>query len=84
MELDRIDLYANDKLLIVDPAFDLINDFEDNAAAVFEVASVLVASVIGALGEELGEQIAMRTVNLMSQYDTIISRQMRELTCTPS
>jgi hypothetical protein len=47
LEFDRVDFDADDETGVVDAALDFGNDFEDDAAAVGEVAAVFVCAFVG-------------------------------------
>jgi hypothetical protein len=66
LELDRVQLHADDEFGIADPALDLGDDLEDDAAAVREGAAVGVGSLVGCGGEELCEEVAVCAMNLDS------------------
>lgn len=64
LKLDRVQFYAYDETWICDPTMDLVDDLEDDSAAIFQWAAVLVGTLVGRLGEKLGKQVAMSAVSV--------------------
>ena len=54
LEFHRVDLDTDDEAWVVDAAVHFFDDLEDDAAAVIEIAAVLICALIGREGEELG------------------------------
>lgn len=65
LKLDAIDLDADDEGGVGDPSVDLVDDLEDDARAISQVAAVLVRAVVGGWGDELREEVAVGAVYLV-------------------
>ena len=67
LELDGVDLDADDEAGVGNAAVDLVDDLEDDAGAVGEAgATVGVGAVVGGGGDELCEEVAVGAVDLES------------------
>lgn len=61
LELDTVQLDTEDEVGRCTLA-DFVGDFDDQAGAVLEAAAVLVGTLVGGGGEELGEEVTVSTV----------------------
>lgn len=66
LEFDGVDLDTDDEARIVDSAPGLFNHLEQDTAAVFERASIFISPLVCGLTDELGDQVAMSSVDLIS------------------
>lgn len=64
LELDCVDFTAYDKFRVWDTAANLLDNLEDDSAAVFERSAIFVRTFVGGEGQKLSEEISMCAVDL--------------------
>ena len=66
LEFNGVHFDADDEVGVGNSTAHFLDDFQDDAGAVFEGPSVLVCALVGGLAEELGEEVAVSAVDLHS------------------